>query len=91
MWDGKKPYEVRKFDRNFAVGDILRLFEYYPPPAENFTGRYMRVYVKYITAPGSFGLPDNIGVLSLQPLEQRQIDPFRARTWCSVLSEGVGS
>ena len=83
VWSGKKTHEVREFDRPFAVGDTLRLFEYYPPPAENFTGRYVRAFVQYITPPDSFGLPSNLGVMSIVSVEKRQIDPFRARRWCA--------
>lgn len=88
VWDQEKPYEIRVFDRPFAVADILRLFEYYPPPAENFTGRYVRAVVTYITPPGSFGLPQNVGVLAIKPLECRQIDPLRARLWCTEQRSG---
>lgn len=82
MWEGRKPYEVRVFDRPYETGDVLRLFEYFPAPAENFTGRYIRAEVTCITRPGLYGLPPNVGVMGVKRLEHREIDPSRARHWC---------
>jgi uncharacterized protein DUF3850 len=31
MWHGHKTFDIRKNDRNFQLGDILHLREYYPP------------------------------------------------------------
>lgn len=84
MWEGRKTYEVRVFDRTYETGDILRLFEYYPAPAENFTGRYIRTEVMCITRPGLYGLPENVGVMGIKALEKLQIDPLRARHWCTT-------
>lgn len=53
---GTKTFEVRQFgDRNFRIGDFLRLVELDPDclaekdSAEKFTGREMRVRVTYMT------------------------------------------
>lgn len=51
--DGKKKFEIRKNDRCFSVGDVLRLREYDPtkeldPVTEKYTGRYCYVRVDYI-------------------------------------------
>jgi Domain of unknown function (DUF3850) len=62
---GAKRHEVRRFDRAFRVGDILRLREYDPARAE-YTGTEARVKVSWITAPGTFGLPPDLGVLSIE-------------------------
>ena len=51
--DGKKRCEIRKNDRCFSVGDVLRLREYdpikeYDPITEKYTGRYCYVRVDYV-------------------------------------------
>ncbi len=51
--DGKKRFEIRKNDRCFSVGDVLRLREYDPakeldPITEKYTGRYCYVRVDYV-------------------------------------------
>jgi hypothetical protein len=44
---GAKTFEIRKNDRNFNPGDILRLKEY-DPATESYTGREVSVIVSYI-------------------------------------------
>jgi len=45
--DGRKPFEVRKDDRGFEVGDTLHLREY-DPDVGTYTGRETDVRVTYI-------------------------------------------
>lgn len=68
---GRKRHEVRRFDRAFLVGDVLLLREW-NPLAGDYTGRRCVALVTCITAPGSFGLPDEIGVMSIEKLAQWQ-------------------
>lgn len=51
--DGSKPWEIRKNDRNFQKGDLLRLNEY-NPETEKYTNRkVVRVITNVVTtAPG---------------------------------------
>lgn len=42
-----KPFEIRKNDRDYQVGDVLRLREYSPGPDE-YTGRETRRRVVYM-------------------------------------------
>lgn len=44
---GLKPFEIRKNDRGYRVGDCLRLREYAPGPDE-YTGRELRKMVVYM-------------------------------------------
>ena len=44
---GVKPFEVRKDDRGFQVGDLLLLREW-NPNREEYTGRELRRWVTYI-------------------------------------------
>lgn len=63
---GIKKCEVRKNDRNFRIGDELRLKEY-DSEREEFTGRYCTVYVTHVVLGGRFGLPEDLCVMSIQP------------------------
>jgi hypothetical protein len=77
---GEKTHEVRRFDRDFRVGDTLLLCEYAPQRGE-FTGRRARVRVTHITLPGTFGLPRDLGVMSftkafVRPKEKLAPWPF---------------
>jgi hypothetical protein len=50
--DGRKPFEIRKNDRNFKVGDVLLLREIEPTHSgqnETYTGRMKAVKVTYMT------------------------------------------
>lgn len=47
--DGTKVHELQKMDRDFKVGDTLRLQEYVPGPAY-YTGREALAEITYITS-----------------------------------------
>lgn len=44
---GEKPFELRRDDRSFAVGDILHLREW-DPATENYTDRETIRFVTYL-------------------------------------------
>ena len=44
---GEKTFEVRRFDRPFAVGDILLLREW-DPKSGDYTGREIRCRISYL-------------------------------------------
>jgi hypothetical protein len=67
--DGLKRYEVRKFDRDYKVGDRLQLLEF-DRTTQQYSGRRFRVKITTITEPGSFGLPADVGVLGIEPVEE---------------------
>lgn len=64
--EGRKRHEVRKFDRDFRVGDELLLCEWDPKTGE-YTGAFWTVFVTAITEPGQYGLPADVGVMSIRP------------------------
>lgn len=49
-----KKFEIRKNDRNFQVGDVLRLEEY--DPIRGYSGDWLDVRVNYIVSLD--GIPD---------------------------------
>jgi hypothetical protein len=59
----RKDFEVRKNDRNFKVGDRLKLIEF---PSEN--PRYVLKDVKYILDGGEFGIESGYVVLGLKDI-----------------------
>lgn len=44
---GKKRFEIRKDDRGYQIGDILRLKEYIPDE-DRYTGRELEAKVNYL-------------------------------------------
>ncbi len=67
-----KFHEVRRADRPFGVGDTLRLREW-NPASELYTGRELRVVITYITLPGTFGLPSDVCVMSVERRSHREL------------------
>ena len=68
--DNKKKFEVRKNDRNFKAGDVLRLREWNPqwdndPVTEQYTGRYCYVMVCYVLSDNVPGLEPGYCIMSI--------------------------
>lgn len=71
VFTGKRMHEIRVNDRNFKVGDFLKLREWHPPEVTKdgvgvYTGREITVAVTYVTPGGEWNLPDNLCVLSVR-------------------------
>jgi hypothetical protein len=67
---GKKKFELRKNDRDFAVGDTIVLCEFDPAKdvtleGWKFTGREVPATITFIVQ-GVFGLPENLCVMSIE-------------------------
>jgi hypothetical protein len=64
--DGEKTFEIRKADRHFVVGHILRLREWDGGDwGEEYTGRECRKRVSYILPGGQFGIHDGYVAMAL--------------------------
>jgi hypothetical protein len=66
---GKKPFELRKNDRNFQVGDVLMLHEYDPEIGLNdmSIGSALRLEVTYIFEDdGTFGLEKGYCIMGIK-------------------------
>lgn len=61
----QKTFEVRKDDRTFKVGDILRLQEF-DPVHSRYSGRYIPVEVTYILKGGQFGIEPGYCVMGFK-------------------------
>jgi hypothetical protein len=62
VWKGDKPFEIRKDDRGFKLGDWLTLQEW-NPKTERYTGRMVEVLVTSLYRGPSWGLPKNLIIM----------------------------
>jgi len=60
-----KAFEVRKNDRDFKVGQTIRLREF-DPKRNEYTGRTCLRFISYILDGGQFGVEKGYVVLSLK-------------------------
>lgn len=70
VWDGDKPFELRKDDRNYEEGDILILKEWHPG-RRRYTGRGIIAVVKCIVrdAP-EFGLMPGHCIMGIREVDR---------------------
>jgi hypothetical protein len=86
---GIKTYEIRRSDRDFAVGDTLELDEWDPErgrlsPGLGYTNRVLEVLVKHITRGGQWGLPSHACVLGTELLREGFRSPNDVVDWGSA-------
>lgn len=65
---GEKPFEVRRDDRGFQKGDLLRLQEWCPASAGiryGYTGEEVTKRVSFVLTGGQFGIEPGYVVLGL--------------------------
>lgn len=62
--NGKKTFEIRKFDRSFTIGDFLALNEF--DPEEEYTGRCMMVEIVYMLDEAEY-CKEGYVVLGIKP------------------------
>lgn len=67
---GVKKFEIRKDDRDFRVGDVLRLEEWLPTDSEDadeqkaaYTGRFELKVIRYILRDPQFGIQEGYAIL----------------------------
>ena len=61
---GQKTFELRKYDRDFRVGDILKLREW-DPDKEDYTGRDTERFITYILIGPVFGLQEGYCIMGI--------------------------
>lgn len=71
VFDAQKNFEVRKNDRDFQIGDTIRLREY-DRDAKEYTNRELFFKISYILSHFDYpdGLKDDYCVLGLKPSQQ---------------------
>ena len=69
VWSGRKTAELRKADRDFKKGDVIRLKEW-KPRKKQFTGRYIDMEITHIVWIGQWvpGVEEPYVMLSMRPL-----------------------
>jgi hypothetical protein len=67
VWSGDKPFELRKDDRGFSVGDKLLLREYVLRE-DSYTGREMTVTITSVISGFPGLLPDYV-IMGFDPRE----------------------
>lgn len=71
-WSGRKPWELRKNDRGYQPGQVLRLREW-EPLRQAYTGRVIVADVVYVLFGGVFGLPEDYCIMTLSEVT-RMVD-----------------
>ena len=71
LWSGAKKHEVRRNDRGYMAGDVLYLREYDPGNGVHIhhTGRAVCALVTYVSEGGTWGLPADLCVMSIEQVD----------------------
>jgi len=69
---GEKPFEVRKNDRDFKVGDVLHLHEW--SPEKGYSGNSMQIEITYILNDSKWGILPGTVIMGLSRLPIATID-----------------
>jgi hypothetical protein len=66
LLDGTKTFELRRDDRGYRVGDVLRIWEY-DPGRDECTGREVSAWITYILRDcPQFGLMPDYAILGIE-------------------------
>ncbi|GHV18233.1 hypothetical protein FACS189425_06430 [Clostridia bacterium] len=85
--NGAKPFELRKNDRDYKVGDTVRLWEC--DPDEEYSGLVISAKITYILPGGDYGIHADYCVLGLsKPIEQ---DWSECQYWSGNQCIGTGA
>ena len=64
VWDGLKPFEYRKNDRDYKEGDDLILMEY-DHESDTYSHRVIMTSVPFILYGGQYGISDGYCIMTL--------------------------
>lgn len=71
MVHGDKPWEVRKDDRDFRVGDLCMLYVW-DPIAQAYGSMRIHAMITYILPGGQFGIQEGYVVMTMKVLHVTQ-------------------
>jgi len=74
--NGSKTFEVRRNDRDFAVGDVLELREY-NPKTFCYTGRVIYRQITFVLPGGGWGIAEGVVVLGVVRMIGVDLDSLR--------------
>jgi ParB family transcriptional regulator, chromosome partitioning protein len=64
VWEGRKTFEIRNNDRDFKIGDTLKLWE---TDDVGYTGRLIKADVKHILSHAiEYGLMTGFVIMSIE-------------------------
>lgn len=66
MRDGLKPFEYRKHDRDYQVGDTV-VSDEWDPATQGHTGRRDRYLITFLLPGGQFGIPNGYCIFTTTP------------------------
>lgn len=73
--DERKPFEVRRADRNFKVDDVCLMREYAPAThgfPGHYTGRSVYRKITYVLTGGEFGMLPGFVILGIKPISEQE-------------------
>ncbi len=70
--DGVKAYEIREFDRDFKVRDLVVLDEF-DTKSKTYTGRRMVRTITYLNPPGQWGLRGETGAFGTRETPETEL------------------
>lgn len=75
VYDGRKTFEIRKFDRNFNIGDILKLKRTISEIDHriDFTYQELSVKITYMLGGSEFGIKPGFIILGIKKLRGSEL------------------
>jgi hypothetical protein len=69
---GRKPFDFRKNDRDFQLGDTVISAEY-NQHSKKFTGEKHEARITYLIKGGKFGIPEGYCIMALKEINKKKV------------------
>ena len=73
IWKGDKTFELRKNDRDYREGQVIRLCEYNATNC-SYSGRSILIFIKYLLPGGNYGLSKDSCIFGFEILQRLSIN-----------------